>query len=63
MGNYHPEKTNVDQGEAGVDIGFQRVIISLVTLSCSQYLYNTPVLPNLMINLKSFKQNIQIAIF
>ena len=24
MGNFHPEKTNVDRGEAQVDIGFSR---------------------------------------
>ena len=38
MGNCHPEKTNVDQGEAEVGIGFRGVSISHVTLSCSQYL-------------------------
>ena len=38
MGNCHPEKTNVDRGEAEVDIGFRGVTISHVTLSCSQYL-------------------------
>ena len=42
MGNYNPEKTNVYQGEAEVDIGFQGVTVSHVTLSCSQYLlYHT----------------------
>ena len=41
MGNCHPEKTNVDRGEAEVDIGFRGVTIYRVTLSCSQYLYNT----------------------
>ena len=30
MGNCHQEKTNVDQGEAEVDIGFQGVTISHV---------------------------------
>ena len=42
MGNCHPEKTNVDRGEASdsVDIGFLGVTISHVTLSCIQYLYN-----------------------
>ena len=38
MENCHPEKTNVYRGEAKVDIGFQKVTISHVTLSCSQYL-------------------------
>ena len=38
MGNCHPEETNVDRGEAEVDIGFRGVTISYVTLSCSQYL-------------------------
>ena len=38
MGNCHPEKTNVDPGLAEVDIGFRGATISLVTLSCSQYL-------------------------
>ena len=40
MGNCHPEKTNVDRGEAelGCHIGFQGVTISHVTLLCSQYL-------------------------
>ena len=38
MGNCHPKKTNVDRGEAEVDIGFRGVTISHVTLSCSQYL-------------------------
>ena len=42
MGNCDPEKTNVDRGEAEVDIGFRGVISSHVTLSCSQYvLYYT----------------------
>ena len=36
MGKYHPEKTNVDRGEAEVDIGFRWVTISHVILSCSQ---------------------------
>ena len=40
MGNCHPEKSNVDRGEAEVDIGFLGVTIVQVTLSCSQYLYN-----------------------
>ena len=40
MGNCYPEKTNVDRGEAEVDIGFGGVTISHVTVSCSQYLYN-----------------------
>ena len=35
MGNCHPEKTNVYRGEVEVDIGFQGVSISKVTLSCS----------------------------
>ena len=30
------EKTNVDRGEAEIDIGFRGVTISHVTLSCSQ---------------------------
>ena len=38
MGNCHPEETNVDRGEAEVDIGFRGVTISYVTLLCSQYL-------------------------
>ena len=38
MGNCHPEKTNVQQGEAENDIDFRGVTISQVTLSCSQYL-------------------------
>ena len=38
MGNCHPEKTNVDRGEAEVDIDFRGVTISHVILSCSQYL-------------------------
>ena len=38
MGNCHPEKTNVDRGEAKVDIGFRGVVISHVTLLRSQYL-------------------------
>ena len=36
MGNCHPEKTNVDRGEAEVDIGIKGVTISHVTVSCSQ---------------------------
>ena len=36
MGKCHPEKTNVDRGEAQVAIGFREVIISHVTLSSSQ---------------------------
>ena len=36
MGNCHPEKTNIDQSEAEVDIGFRGVAISHVNLSCSQ---------------------------
>ena len=38
MGNCHPEKTNVDRGEAEVDIGFRGVTISHVILSSSQFL-------------------------
>ena len=38
MENCHPEKTNVDRGEAEVDIGLQGVTISHVSLSRSQYL-------------------------
>ena len=34
MGNCHLEKTNVDQGEVEVDIGFRGVTISHVTLLC-----------------------------
>ena len=30
MGNCHPEKTNVNRGEAEVDIGFREVTISLL---------------------------------
>ena len=42
MGNCHLEKTDVDRGEAEVDIGFQGVTISHVTLLCNQYLlYHT----------------------
>ena len=37
----HPSKTNVDRGKAVVDIGFLGLTISHITLSCSQYLYNT----------------------
>ena len=33
MGNCNPSKTNVDRGEAEVDIGFRGVTISYVTLS------------------------------
>ena len=36
MENCHPEKTIVDWGEGGVDIGFRGVTITHVTLSCSQ---------------------------
>ena len=36
MGNCHRELTNVDQGEAEIDIGFRKVTISHVTLYCSQ---------------------------
>ena len=35
----NPRKIIVDRGEAEVDIGFRRVTISYVTLSCSRYLY------------------------
>ena len=38
MGNCHPEKTNDDQGEAKVVIGFRGVTISYVTLLCSHQL-------------------------
>ena len=38
MEHCHPEKTNVDRGEAKVDIGFRGVTISNVTLSCCEYL-------------------------
>ena len=38
MENCDPEKPNVDQGEAEVDIGFRGVTISQVTLLYSQYL-------------------------
>ena len=38
MENCHPEKTNVDRGQAEVDIGFLGVTISHVTLSGSQLL-------------------------
>ena len=38
MGNCQPEKTNVHRGEDDLDIGFQGVTISHVTLSCSQKL-------------------------
>ena len=33
MGNCHPEKTNVDPGEAQVDIGFRGLTISWTMLS------------------------------
>ena len=36
MGNCHPEKTNVDRGEAEVDIGFRGLTISHVTLEQSR---------------------------
>ena len=36
MGNCHPEKTNVDRGEAEVDIGFLGMTISHVNLLSSQ---------------------------
>ena len=38
MGNCHPENSNVERGEAEVDIGFRGVTISHVILSCNQYL-------------------------
>ena len=38
MENCHRDKTNVDRGEAEVDIGFRGVTISNVILSCSQLL-------------------------
>ena len=38
MGNFHPEKTNVDRAQAEVDCSFQGVTITDVTLLCSQYL-------------------------
>ena len=38
MRNCHPEKTDVNRGEAEADICFRGVTISLVTLLCSQYL-------------------------
>ena len=38
MGNCHTEKSNIDRGEAEVDIVFQGVTISNATLSCCQYL-------------------------
>ena len=41
MGNCHPSKTNVNKGFASVDIDFLGMTISYVTLSYSQYLYNT----------------------
>ena len=50
MGNCHPKKTNVDRGEAEVDIGFRGLTISHVTLSFSQYLYKVPkLLPRIYI--------------
>ena len=36
-----PLKTNVNLDFASVEFGFLGVTISHVTLSCSQYLYNT----------------------
>ena len=38
MGNSHPEKTNVDRGEAEVDIGFRAM--NIYTILSSQYIYN-----------------------
>ena len=38
-----PEKTNVKLFFVSVNIGFLRVTISHVTLSCSQYLYNVTI--------------------
>ena len=35
MGNCHSEKTNFDRGEVKIDICFQGVTISHVTLSCN----------------------------
>ena len=43
MGNCHPSKTNVKLGFASVNIGFLRVTIPHVTLSCCQYLYNVTI--------------------
>ena len=39
MGNCHPEKINVDGGEAEYDIGFRGPTISHVTFLCGQYLF------------------------
>ena len=36
MGNCHPEKTNVDRGEAEVDIGFRVSDIDFYHMSLSQ---------------------------
>ena len=46
MGNCHLEKTNVNLIFDSVDIGFLKVTISNVTLSCSQYLYNALIIFN-----------------
>ena len=40
IGNCHSEKTNFDRVEVEIDIRFQGVTISHVTLSCSQNFYN-----------------------
>ena len=47
MGNCHPSKTNVNFSFASVDIGFLRVTISHITLSCYQCLYIV-LLPQLL---------------
>ena len=58
MENCHPEKTNVDRGEAEVDIGLQGVTISHVTLSRSQYLlYYTECDLNTPSTLRWFKND------
>ena len=41
MGNCHPSETNVNLGFDSLNIEFLGVTISHVTLSCSQYLYNS----------------------
>ena len=53
MGNCHPEKANVDQGEAEVDIVFRDVTISHVTLSFSINHFKL-IITDLVIDLVSY---------
>ena len=48
MENCYPEKTNVDRGEAEVDISFRGVTISHVNFSYSQYLYMYNIILNVI---------------